>query len=322
MEHKVKKRIGMLWCILLLLGMTAGLLSGCGAEDAGKNPPFYLYYLNKSCTKVEPVSYTIQSQGTTTQVLQELLGVLKKMPESPEYVAPLNGQYHLQSFFLSNGQLKLDFSEEYKKQNDIEEVLRRAAVVRTLTQLDEVQNISFTVGGKALDDAQGIPVGPMSADSFIDNAGTEINAYEMMEVKLYFANGEGTRLVPVMRSVVFNSNISLEKVVVEELVKGTMPAKTETTAGKPATFPVLNPETQVLGVTVQDGMCYVNLSKEFLTQTYSVTPEVVIYSIANSLAELSNINKVQISVDGETELMFRDTMPLKNAYERNLDIVE
>lgn len=71
-------------------------------------------------------------------------------------------------------------------------------------------------------------------------------------------------------------------------------------------YPVINPATKVLGVTVKDGTCYVNLDNGFLTQTYNVSAEVQIYSIVNSLVELSNINKVQIAVNGNTDMIFRE----------------
>ena len=70
-----------------------------------------------------------------------------------------------------------------------------------------------------------------------------------------------------------------------------------------------------------DGVCYINLSGEFLTQPYNVTADVTIYSIVNTMAELSNVNKVQISVNGEDALVYRELLPLDVMYERNLDMV-
>lgn len=72
-----------------------------------------------------------------------------------------------------------------------------------------------------LADSSGMAIGTMNADSFIENAGDEINAYEKVNLKLYYANEDGTGLVEEnRRNVVYNSNISLEKLVVEQLVKG------------------------------------------------------------------------------------------------------
>ncbi len=153
----------------------------------------------------------------------------------------------------------------------------------------------------------------MAADTFIENAGNEINAYEKVDLKLYFANETGDSLVEEnRRNVVYNSNISLEKLVVEKLVQGPM------TQGA---YPTINPTTKIVSVTVKDGTCYVNLSNEFLSQPYNVASDVTIYSITNSLVELSNVNRVQISVNGETNISYRENMSLNNVFERNLDIL-
>jgi len=39
----------------------------------------------------------------------------------------------------------------------------------------------------------------------------------------------------------------------------------------------------------------------------------------NSLAAASSINKVQITVNGSQEVMFRDSISLNQLFERNLD---
>ena len=155
----------------------------------------------------------------------------------------------------------------------------------------------------------------MTADLFIDNAGNEINAYEKTRLLLYFTNEDGERLIGVQtKPVVYSSNISMEKLVVERLIAGPDAENEEL-------YPVTNPATKVLGVTVKDGTCYVNLDNGFLTQTYNVSAEVQIYSIVNSLVELSNINKVQIAVNGNTDMIFREKISLSNVFDRNLDLV-
>ena len=204
---------------------------------------------------------------------------------------------------------------EYKKLSPSSEVLVRAAIVRTMTQLEGISYVSVTVGGEALTDSLGNVVGPMTADLFIDNAGNEINAYEKTRLLLYFTNESGERLIGVQtKPVVYSSNISMEKLVVERLIAGPDAENEEL-------YPVINPATKVLGVTVKDGTCYVNLDNGFLTQTYNVSAEVQIYSIVNSLVELSNINKVQIAVNGNTDMIFREKISLSNVFDRNLDLV-
>ena len=53
-----------------------------------------------------------------------------------------------------------------------------------------------------------------------------------------------------------------------------------------------------------------------------MSAEVTLYAIVNSLVELPGVNRVQISVDGETAIDYKETINLNNVLERNLDIVE
>ena len=83
--------------------------------------------------------------------------------------------------------------------------------------------------------------------------------------------------------------------------------------------PTINPNTKVINITTKDGICYVNLDENFLTVPENVSMEAEVYSIVNSLVELSNINKVQIMVNGEvptTSSIFQNS-----TFERNLDLV-
>ena len=59
-----------------------------------------------------------------------------------------------------------------------------------------------------------------------------------------------------------------------------------------------------------------------MTKQGNVTPEVTIYSIVNSLVELSGVNKVQISVNGSTDVIYMETVPLSQVFERNLEIMD
>jgi len=79
---------------------------------------------------------------------------------------------------------------------------------------------------------------------------------------------------------------------------------------------------QELNVTVKDKICYVNLSGNFLTQPVAAIPEITIYSIVNSLAELPGVNKVQISVEGESSVMYHEEISLATPFEANRDLIK
>jgi germination protein M len=112
--------------------------------------------------------------------------------------------------------------------------------------------------------------------------------------------------------VYYNSNVSLEKLVIEHLLAG--PKTSEAMASIPA-------ETSLVNVSVTDGICYVSLDDGFRTQNYNVQEAVVIYSLVDSLTDLPSIDKVQISVNGDTSGVYRDSFSLGTVYEEDLSYV-
>lgn len=306
------KKYGRWFVGALLLALI--LLPSCKKkqeEQTGR--VYYIYCVNNEETGI--VSHEYQTETTERNaLLDELLQQLSLASDKLQYKAPLAGSFSLLGYTVTEEQLVLNFSEEYRKQPATTEVLVRAAIVRTLSQIDGVAHISFQVKEEPLTDLFGNVIGVMNADTFIDNDGNEINTYEKVKLTLYFANESGDKLRKVSRNVVFNSNISMERLVVEQLLAG--PAKGENG------YPTINPATKIQSVTVKDGICYVNLDGSFLTQPYKVTSDVTVYSITNSLAELSNVNKVQITIDSTTDKELKDNVPLSTVFERNLEIVE
>ena len=307
----MKKAGHLFFAAILVMGLL--LCTACGdRREAQDGASYKIYYVNNEETKIVEREYV---SGTTDSELlfEEFLEQLAHISEKMEYETLLDKEISVVGHTLDSGLLTLDFDGSYHNLRGTREILVRASIVRTMTQLPGVERIAFTVMGEQLMDASGAAVGVMAADTFIENAGNEINAYEKVDLKLYFANETGDSLVEEnRRNVVYNSNISLEKLVVEKLVQGPM------TQGA---YPTINPTTKIVSVTVKDGTCYVNLSNEFLSQPYNVASDVTIYSITNSLVELSNVNRVQISVNGETNISYRENMSLNNVFERNLVIL-
>lgn len=305
---KWKKAVSLAVCLAVLL--TAG---ACGSGDEAESGKAYeVFYLNRDETKISSEVIYMDETLSQDEQISGLLSALQAAPENVSLKAMSGSAFQINSYKVDEGQLNLDVDESYRKLSSTTEVLVRASLVKTLTQVEGINHVLMTIGGQSLIDGSGAAVGPMTADTFLDNEGDAINSYELVTLKLYFANETGDRLVETSRTLEYNSNISVERLVVDCLVKG---------PDTDQAYPTINPDTKVLGVTVRDGICYVNFDETFLTQVYNVTPDVVIYSITNSLAELTGVTRVQISVGGKTDLVFRETFNLANLYERNLDLV-
>ena len=286
-------------------------LAACNEEQEDKTKIYSVYYVSNSETKIEMHEHYMVAEDLEGQVA-ELLNTLATTPAKLEYKAPLNMGFQVQSVEINMGKVHLDVSESYNNLSVTTEVLVRAAIVKTLTQLSQINFVSITVNGNPLLDSLGNIVTTMNRDQFVENDGNAINTYEEVKLKLYFANEAGDQLIAASRTKEYLTNISLEKLIVEELLKG---------PSREGLYPTINPSTKVASVTVRDGVCYVNLDETFLSQPYTVTADVTIYSITNSLVELSNVNRVQISINGDNSGTYREKYSLTTYFERNLDIV-
>lgn len=302
------------WMVLFLVAVLLCGITGCQEEEP-EGTKIEISYLNKNETKLIPEIHYLK--GTQTkEMIVEVLTLLCTVPESKEAKATLSGGINIINYSFEGAQVTVSLGEKYKEQSRTTEVLIRAALVKSLTQIPGVEYVMITINGEPIQDAAGNEIGIMTADTFVDNAGEQMDAYEKITIRLYFANEAGDGLIPINRELVHNidiSNISMEKLVLEQLIAG--PANTES-------YPSMNPNTKLLGVTVKDGVCYVNLDSTVLTPVNNETSDVTIYSIVNSLVELSNINKVQISIDGKTDIVFRDKYNLTTIFERNLDFIK
>ena len=299
-------------CAVLVICMMA-FVFGCGKKDTVDPDGFKLFYVNNSETGIVAVNYDITSpMSNTDAVIGELINQLSTMPERLQYEAPLTGGVNLLGYSLNDKILTLNFDIKYADIGRTIEILDRAAIVRTFTQLNDVEYVSFQVEGTPLADHYGNVIGNMSADTFIFNVGNEINTYEKVELKLYFANETGDKLVPVYRSVVYNSNVSMERLAVEQIIAG---PKTD------ICFPTISKDTKINSVNVKDGVCYVDFDTSFLNEPYNVSAEVALYSLVNSIVEITEVNKVVLSVNGNASFTFMD-FTISGPYERNLDLME
>lgn len=299
--------------LIFLLVMLLFCLTGCGNQNVSdaqsQEQGLRVFLLNKDKTALVSVAYS----GDENQILDGMIQQLAKFPDNIDLKAPLQMDFEVLDYRMEGNLAILNVDDNYYKMAPTDEVLVRAALVRTITQIPEVECVGIQVNGEPLLDRSGMPVGNMRSDTFVDNEGIEINNYEKAEIKLYFASEDGMHLKEVTREIEYNSNISLEKVVMEQLIAG---------VEEEGVYPVLNPDTRINSITVADGICYVDFNNIFMQKSYSVSSEIIIYSVVNTLTEISKVNKVQISVEGENEINFMENISLNNIFERNLDIIE
>ena len=302
-----------LWAVFLTLVLLSGM-TGCAREEK-EDSGLLLYYLNEDLSSLNTLSYLMKDGKSKAdlspqEMADDMLEQLATPSGDVRSIAPIQN-FTVTGTTLQNGTLTVFLSSDYEELETVREILTRAALVNTLCQIDGVDSVSFLCGDHPLTNEDGSVVTAMNSDMFIFNSGKEIMNYEKVRLHLYFANEDGDQLVDTYRNVVYNSNISMERLVVEQVLKG---------PNSDVVFPTLNPAAKVLSVTTRDGVCYVNLDQAFLTEPYGVTSQVAIYSLVNSLTELSSVSAVQITIEGKTGKAFMDSS-LSSAFERNLSVV-
>lgn len=299
----MKSKRGIILLLTTLLMIMLVLLVGCAIKrDSSK--VFYIYDMNREHTRIIPNEYRFSTDysaaaGAASGYVGEALNRMIAGPNIPEETGAIGTDVGDITFHVDGSIAYVNFNDTYYDADLTTRTLRRAAVVRTLCQIEGIRGVGITVNYETVVDSDGQPIGVLTADSYLENDGAKINAYEKTVLRLYFTNAEGNKLIEVNEPVVYDSNISMEKLVVDSLIEG--PDMRMVMSG---ICPTINPTTKNLNVTVKDGVCYVNLSSDFLSKTTNVSDEIVIYSIVNSLTNLANANKVQLMIDGETEVSF------------------
>lgn len=305
MERFFRKKVWRFMGLLLPVFLTA-------CNSSKEKYEYYISYIDNKQTQTVQVGYEPES-GAADGMVDEFLSKLATDTDTVEYVKAIPEGVEVESWEIDHRCLRLDFNSAYHKLDVITEILCRLVVVRTMTQIEGIDSVSFSVHGAPLTDNNGTAVGRMTIDSFVENPGEQINSFQHATLDLYFANMEGDGLVKETQEVYYNSNISMEKLVVEHLILG--PKKEEAQKTIPD-------QTKLINIAVVDGACYVNLDENFRSQNYEIQEPVVVYSIVDSLASLDGIDTVQISVNGDTSGKYRDDLDLSQMYQPDYSYVK
>ena len=304
----MRKRLTLTIILLLCI-----LLTACShkkdTDTTDQTTEVKIYCLDTKTSDIVSENYTPIST-TKEALVGELLEALKQTPKNIVYKSALPDNVTVldYAFSVDNG-LTINFDSTYSSITGIPEVICRAMVVKTLSQIDGVDIIEFNVNGQQLLDSNGAVVGLMTGDTFIENIGDEIN----YKVSLYFANEEGTKLIKYISDIYDTGTVPIEEQVINQLING------PTAAGMYRTIPE---GTILLNITTKERICYVDFNEKFLEKVPNVDDDVVIYSVVNSLVEVPDINKVQFSINGESLKTYRENIAFDGLFERNLSLAE
>jgi germination protein M len=313
---------GFKWALAAFAVIAAVALSGIalygqrGAETSvGPSPTIRtdIYYYNKTAGRLESETRAVQN-GDYKQILTNVLNELRSGARSAALLSPVPADIDITLNLYENSNLvDVVFSENYDKLDPVDELYLRASIVWTLTELDFVRDVRMFAGEKELTKQSGEAVGLLNRENVSIDAEIPPIPNHSKAFTVYFADDQGQGLVPEDCVIQINTNLTDEQYIVERVIQG---PRTD------GLFRVIPAETKVFDVKTNDGICYVDLSREFMSRMDGGTAaeRLAVYSIVNSLTELTGVKKVQLLIEGN-KVDSMDHMDISSPFERNEDII-
>ncbi len=250
--------------------------------------------LKEKATNLDELSSNVQIIFDSMKQNTKLHNAVSVIPENLKIISAEIKEDNL---------LKLDFSKEYYELDEIKQIFLRSGIVWTMTELPYIKNVAIYIEGKPITKGNGEIMGMLNRENIILNPTISPEKIELEEVVLYFSDEEELKLVPEIREIQAKQSQSLETQIVEQLILGPK---------KEGHFQTVPPETKIRNIKTEGGICYVDLSNEFISKhTGGSTAEIfTIYSIVNSLTEVKDVKKVQFLIDGEKVATYKGSLDI------------
>lgn len=269
--------------IFPLLAALLILLSACAAkeEDSGG---IRLWFSDPERTMGKVVA-TEPFNGEAA--VDPLMDALLRGPELDALANPIPNGTRLLDWTLEDGLLCLDLSAPYGELSGVSLTLADYCITLTLCQLDGVERVSITVDGAQL---------PQRARQILTPedvifTGTEEEPRQITAV-LYFPRAMGKGLGFEARELTLTEGDDLYLTIAQNLLAGPQ---------DPDLHTLLPESVQLMDVTLDDGVCCINFSGDFLTSAPVSAAEqnLLLYSIVDTMGNLSAVTSVQVLVEGE-----------------------
>ena len=309
---KGKKVLCILCTVIVVFGMR-----GCGEKTDKQLMSYQVFYINSDGSGLTGKTYQLKdAKQDLVSVIKELI-IRLQTPQEESLKSPIDEGIQVVDYQIKENQLSVYFSAGYNNKSGLDEILSRAAIVKTLCQIQEIEYVEFYVEDQPLM-LSGNAVGLMSQESFVD----ELNPQDQKQSKetvLYFANKQGNRLKKITTDITYNAVEPIARLLVEQLIAGVSSIQNIDETKLQSAVPS---KTTLNNLTIRDNICYLDLSRDFEQQDPNVSSEVIVYSIVDTLCELPEVTKVQFSVDGEQKEKYGDLEGFNKPLERNLDLLE
>ena len=281
------RKIGLAALLIALLL----LLSACASsgEENGENR-FLLYYPAAELSDVAGgdavVTRTVEvadaQEMTTEELAWRLLELLLGDAPDAGVRAPMPQGTTLLSLSIPGSWARVDLSRQYARLAGIDLTIADYCVTLTLTQLDGVNAVSITSGGRELPYRKAQML--TAADPLLS---LNEDALRPITVSLYFRDKKTGELRAEKQALALYEGQLRANALLDALLRGPESDELE---------PLLPEDFTVLSVRVEEGRCYLNLPAD---ADLGGAPHQAAESLVRSLCSLGSVSEVQIVLDGE-----------------------
>lgn len=223
-------------------------------------------------------------------VIRFLIQNLMTTPNNPDLFSPIPYGTKLLDVSVKNGLCTLNFSSEFESNAWQKTEARRLtllSIVNTLTQIDGIEQVEFCIDDNLL-----VQYGPLNISApliqeerAIGPVRTGVNEFD---ATLYVSNGSGEYLTGIPTKIRQTAGIHQEELILKALIR--CPSINGFYTTIPAT-------TTINSISTDRGICYIDLSKDFLTNPDTL--ELSVHAIVASVCTVKSIRAVQITVNGK-----------------------
>ncbi len=291
----MKKRL-----LISLIAVCLTVLSGCKADadvstevhSVSEDNSVYVYYPSGDNIVKNTEAYQLKQPDSIIPSVEEVMSASMESYdgklESYTYMVDDDNNVDIQIVMVAEP------TREYC-------LLTMASVSDTLFQMDMVQSVKVTLvntDGETLDSKLMLRNTIYHYDSAADDVTKQMTFYKASK------NGDG--LEGLSGALLLDDNVSLAENVVYKLEE----------------IDAIPNGTKVNSLHIISGVCYLDLSEEFLGDVVDTKSEQVIYSVVNSLTSLTSIEKVKITIEGQELEAYRGTVDLRKPLAFNTEIIQ
>ena len=167
-EEMKKRKLCMIFLLCLaLMTLVAGCRSKKETNDQGNQKGTAIYYTNNDVTKLIMKKENVKLKGDQQQKVKILLKKLQQTPKSDKIRSVIPKRIMINGVSVNTNIVEIDFSTGYKRISGNRDLICRAGIVYTLTQLKDINYVSFSISGEPMLDTDGTAIGALGRDSFV-----------------------------------------------------------------------------------------------------------------------------------------------------------